>query len=149
MMHISRNDKGGNMTDAAISWRVTVVASDGLRRERLTRDLRQALCRVVGVDAGFVDGDRRHAEGDKGAVDPELVLWAGVSATTVNAAARVLIATIKEWCGQDRHRTVQLELEGRSLLLTGKPDDRQVRLVELFTEQLGVESADDSEDEAR
>ncbi|WP_433672435.1 hypothetical protein ACQP06_12920 [Nocardia sp. CA-136227] len=137
------------MTSDATGWRIAVVASDGLRRERLTRDLGRALSGASGVDAGFVDADRQRATGDKGGVDPELVLWAGVGATTINAAARVLIAAIKEWCGQDRHRKVQLERDGRSLLLTGKPDDRQVRLVELFIEQLGAESGDDSEGEAR
>ncbi|MFQ6326068.1 hypothetical protein ACLMAL_08005 [Nocardia sp. CWNU-33] len=128
-------------------WRITVqVGGDTLRRERLTRDLRQRLCATDGIDAGFVEHPPSRTDGHKGVSDPELMLWAGVGVASVNAAARVLIAAITQWCGQDRHKKVQLEFNGNSVVLTGKPDDRQIHLVELFSEQITKAPDDRPED---
>ncbi|WP_280276689.1 effector-associated constant component EACC1 [Nocardia wallacei] len=127
-------------------WRITVIPEGGaLRQERLTRDLRRQLQSTEGIDAGFVESTRPTPDGSKGVSDPDLVLWAGVGVASVNAAARVLIAAITQWCEQNKHRTVQLERNGSKVMVSGHLGKRQARLVERFIREIDEPGADNSE----
>jgi hypothetical protein len=123
-------------------WQVEVLAgSNTLRAERLTRDLRDRLAGVADVQVDLIAHEDT-TSGHKGGFG-DLGMWVALAGPT----APVLITAIKEWCGRDRHRKVELTRDGTSVTatITGDPTEAQERVIQRF---LGIpsESTTESED---
>ncbi|MEV0403004.1 hypothetical protein [Actinoallomurus sp. NPDC050550] len=129
-------------------WLVRVIAGgDTLRQERLTRDLHDELQKADGINAGFVEGGADVGEGRKGGLAGDVALWAAVTAAG-RQTSQVLVTLIREWCARERHRKVELTVNGDSVTITGQPDEAQERIVRSFLERAAETRPDDEEKEA-
>jgi len=124
------------MKNGGRRWQLVVPAGgDALRQERLTRDLHAALGSADGLAVGFVDGDESVEAGHKGAGVGDVALWAAAVAAS-RPISQILITLIKEWCGKERHRKVELTYEENSVTITGRPDAAQERMVRDFLDKV-------------
>ncbi|MEU0519098.1 hypothetical protein [Streptosporangium sp. NPDC006007] len=120
------------MGDTEPTVRLEVLAGgDGLRQERLTRELRDELARVNGVTVEFAAAQAVPESGRKGGTAAEMVLWVTVAASA-RPVSQMLITVIKEWCAVERHRKVSVSEGERSIEISGRPDAAQERLVREF-----------------
>jgi hypothetical protein len=125
------------MQDGGRRWHLVVPAGgDALRQERLTRDLYVALDEAEDLEVGFVDGKASTEPGHKGAGVGDIALWATTATAVARPASQILITAIKEWCAKDRHRKVEVTYDGRSVAITGRPDEAQERMVRDFLDKV-------------
>ncbi|GHE13637.1 hypothetical protein [Streptomyces alanosinicus] len=130
------------MGDGGSRWRLAVPAGgDTLRQERLTWDLHDRLREVDGLVVGFADDDQPAGPGHKGAGVGDVALWATTATAVARPVSRILITLIKEWCAKERHRQVEVTLEGSSLTITGRPDAAQEHLVREFLDKVHLDKA--------
>lgn len=123
------------MSEAASIFQLEVGAGDDvLRHERLTRDLRDELAMLDGVDVSFGAVAASSGEGRKGAVETVLALIVTITALG-RPAAHVLVTAIQEWCVRDSRRVVHVKDGDRSLEITGDPTEAQQRAIEEFMRQ--------------
>ncbi|MEC3915834.1 effector-associated constant component EACC1 [Nocardia sp. CDC160] len=123
----ARSPRRGGMDQR---WQIEVgKGTDSLRIERMTRSLNDAIADIAGVRVEFVEHAVVAEPGSKGGV-ADFGMWISLSST----AAPVLIAAIKEWCGRDRHRRVELSRKGDSttVTITGDLTDAQERVIDHF-----------------
>ncbi|MFJ5034566.1 hypothetical protein ACIQB5_42460 [Streptomyces sp. NPDC088560] len=126
------------MGDGGRRWHLVVpVGGDVLRQERLTHDLCAALHEAEDVEVGFVVGQAATEPGHKGAGVGDVALWATTATALARPASQVLITAIKEWCGKERHRKVEVTYDGHSVAITGRPDEAQERMVRDFLDKVG------------
>jgi hypothetical protein len=129
-------------------WLVRVIAGDDtLRQERLTRDLHNELQKVSGISVGFVEGDADVGEGRKGGLAGDVALWAAVTAVG-RQTSQVLMTLIREWCARERHRKVEVTVNGVSVSISGQPDEAQERIARSLLEQAAEVRSGDGEKEA-
>lgn len=107
------------------------AGDDVLRQERLTRDLRDELATLDGIDFAFGTSAVPSGGGRKGTVETVLMLIATIAALG-RPAAQVLVTAIQEWCVRDSRRIVHLKDGNRSLEITGNPTEAQQRAIEEF-----------------
>ncbi len=120
------------MNEAASVLQIEVGAGDDvLRQERLTRELRDKLAALDGIDVAFGASAGPSGEGRKGTVETVLTLIATITALG-RPAAQVLVTAIQEWCVRDSRRVVHLKDGDRSLEIKGDPTDAQQRAIEEF-----------------
>jgi hypothetical protein len=125
------------VSEAASVLRLEVGAGDDvLRQERLTRELRDALVTLAGIDVAFGAPAGPSGEGRKGTVETVLTLIATITALG-RPAAQVLITAIQEWCVRDSRRVVRLKDGDRSLEITGNPTGAQQRAIDEFLRRFG------------
>ncbi|MEZ0064961.1 hypothetical protein ABIA32_000949 [Streptacidiphilus sp. MAP12-20] len=106
-----------------------LAGGDALRQERLTTDLRGALRKADGWEIEFREGTAPNSGDRKGVSSGDLSLWA-VAVAAARPAANILITLIKEWCARDRHRKVEITFGNDSVVITGKPDQAQERVID-------------------
>lgn len=120
------------MGDTEPTVRLEVLAGgDGLRQERLTRELRDELARIDGVTVEFAAVQAAPGSGHKGAMTAEVALWVTIAASA-RPVSQLLITVVKEWCAVERHRKVSVSEGERSIEISGRPDAAQERLVREF-----------------
>lgn len=120
------------MSEAASTLLLEVSAGgDVLRQERLTRDLRDELTALDGIDVAFGVPDGSSGEGRKGTLETTVALIATI-ATLRGPTAQVLVTAIREWCARDSRRVVRLTDGDRSLEVTGDPTEAQQHVIEEF-----------------
>ena len=120
------------VSEAASILRLEVSgAGDVLRQERLTRDLRDELAALGGIDVAFGAPNGPSGEGRKGTLEAAVALIAAV-ATLGRPTAQVLVTAIQEWCVRDSRRVVRLKDGDRSLEITGDPTEAQQHAIEEF-----------------
>ncbi|WP_280356639.1 hypothetical protein [Nocardia otitidiscaviarum] len=105
-------------------------SGDSARLERLTRDLRHRLDDAEPFSVAFGPSTSTPDPTHKGAIDPDLVLWAALAAagakattTSARAASAVLIALIQEWSAQRRNQRVEVNVNGNSVIVEGQSAD--------------------------
>jgi hypothetical protein len=131
-------DHGGRV------WRLEVLAGgDTLRQERLTRVLQDEFLKTDGVTAGFADDTVPVDGGRKGGAAGDVALWAAVGAAA-RPASQVVISLVKEWCGKERYRKVEVTYGGNSVTITGRPDEVQERMVREFLDKVREDDGDSS-----
>jgi hypothetical protein len=130
-------------------WLFRVLTSgDTLRQERLTRDLYDEIDRLDGLRTGFVEGDAVVDNGGrKGGLSADVALWVVVVAAG-RPASQLVITLVREWCAKDRHRKVEVTSRGTSVIITGRPDQAQERIVNSFLKKVAADSTDDRTDDA-
>jgi len=127
------------MWDGGLRWQLVVeTGGDGLRQERLTRDLHAALQETDGLSVGFADADEPVAPGYKGTGVGDIALWAATAGAIARPVSGILITAIKEWCARDRHRTVEVTFNGHSATITGRPDAAQERVISDFLDKVAA-----------
>ncbi|GAB2558168.1 hypothetical protein [Nocardia heshunensis] len=120
-------------------WHVEVLTGSGsMFTERLTRELR------VHLESGGVQVLHQTSEtltsGHKGGIGDELVLLASTGAGI--ESIRLVATLVREWCGMNRQRRVEMRWDGRSLLIEGNPND-QLAIVEKFFDSMDEEHEED------
>jgi hypothetical protein len=136
------------MGQAAREWRLRVLTSgDTLRQERLARDLHEELDRLDGLRTGFVEGDAVADGGRKSGLSADVALWAVVAAAG-RPASQLVMTVVREWCAKERHRKVEITSRGTSVIITGRPDQAQERIVNSFLEKVTADGIDDGMDDA-
>ncbi|MEU1160665.1 hypothetical protein ABZ372_07655 [Streptomyces sp. NPDC005921] len=134
------------MRDGGLRWQLVVeTGGDGLRQERLTRELRDALQETDGLIVGFADADEPVAPGHKGTGVGDIALWAATAGAVARPVARILITAITEWCARDRHRKVEVTFNGHSAAITGRPDPAQQRVISDFLDKVAAGEPDTPE----
>ncbi len=121
------------------SYRIEVLAGgDPLRKERMTRDLRDALAELEGVQVEFAKADAIVPGSKSGALnDLALVVSSGAAAVMSRSFAEVLKTAIAEWCRKERRRKVRITRGDSEVEITGKPDARQEEIIREFVQNTG------------
>lgn len=115
---------------ARFAARLEVLAGgDALRRERLTRSLRDDLAHIDGLDLTLAPASAAAQQGSKGAVESTVAILVA-AAPLVRPTADLLKAAITGWLQRDR-RTVLRATVGDSVVeLTGDPTPDQRRVLD-------------------
>ncbi len=118
----------------SILWLEVGAGNDVLRHERLTRNLRDELAVLDGVDVALGAAAAPSGEGRKGTVETALTLIATITVLG-RPAAQVLVTAIQAWCIRDSRRVVHVKDGDRSLEITGDPTEAQQRAIKEFIRQ--------------
>lgn len=113
-------------------WKIGVrTDGDTIRAERHTRNLRDTLAEIAGIQVELARDNSADNDGHKGGIG-DLSLWVTMAGTT----APVAITAIKEWCARDRHRKVEVTRDGASTSVTivGEPTEAQERIIRHLVE---------------
>ncbi|MEU6130760.1 hypothetical protein ABZ805_16435 [Saccharopolyspora sp. NPDC047091] len=97
---------------STVFWIRVAGGGDPHREGRLVRSLRDELRTALGLQVSL------SAEQD--AAGP--LLWASLGGSAARTAP-ALLATISEWCARDASHEVELVLGGRSMWLSGRPNE--------------------------
>lgn len=129
--------RGTPVSDAESTVRLEVSAGgDVLRQERLTRDLRDELTALEGIDIAFGAPDDPGGEDHKGTLETAVALI--VTITTLRGPiTQLLVTAIREWCARDGRRVVHLTDGDRSLEVVGNPTEAQQHVIGEFVRRSG------------
>ncbi|MCA1189620.1 MULTISPECIES: hypothetical protein [unclassified Saccharopolyspora] len=97
---------------STVFWIRVAVGGDPHRGGRLVRSLRDELRDALGVQVSLA------TEQDA----PGPLLWASLGSSGA-VTAPALLCAISEWCARDASHEVELVLGGRSMWLSGRPNE--------------------------
>lgn len=125
---------------ARFAARLEVLAGgDALRRERLTRSLRDDLAHIDGLDLKLAPASTA-AQGSKGAVESTVAILV-TAAPLARPTADLLKATLTGWLQRDRRTVLRATVGDSTVELTGNPTPGQQRALDAL---LGTPSDPDS-----
>lgn len=114
---------------ARFAARLEVLAGgDALRRERLTRSLRDDLAHIDGLDLKLVP-DSAPAPGSKGAVESTVAILVA-AAPLARPTANLLKTAITGWLQRDRRTVLRATVGDSTVELTGDPTPDQQRVLD-------------------
>jgi hypothetical protein len=109
--------------------RLEVLAGgDALRRERLTRSLRDDLAHIDGLDLNLAPSSAA-AHGSKGAVESTVAILVA-AAPFARPTADLLKAAITGWLQRDRRTVLRATVGDTTVELTGNPGPDQQRTLD-------------------